>query len=68
MPVSRKSRSLYPSEYRFMLDTWYPALRHSDYRITYKVKPFDVAEAKEIIKTKPQQAQSGGNVPGGSDL
>lgn len=38
-----------------MLDTWYPALRHSDYRITYKVKPFDVAEAKEIIKTKPQQ-------------
>ena len=51
----QKIKKLYPSEYRFMLDTWYPALRHSDYRITYKVKPFDVAEAKEIIKTKPQQ-------------
>lgn len=51
----QKIKKLYPSEYRFMLVTWYPALRHSDYRITYKVKPFDVAEAKEIIKTKPQQ-------------
>ena len=51
----QKIKKLYPSEYRFMLDTWYPALRHSDYHITYKVKPFNVAEAKEIIKTKPQQ-------------
>lgn len=50
-----KIKAAYPAEYRFMLDTWYPALRHSDYHITYKVKPFDVAEAKEILKTKPQQ-------------
>lgn len=49
-----KMKSTYPSEYRFMLDTWYPALRHTDYHITYKVKPFDVEEAKEILKTKPQ--------------
>lgn len=50
-----KIKKQYPTEYRFMLTTWYPALRHSDYHITYKVKPFDVAEAKEILKTKPQQ-------------
>ena len=50
-----KIKKQYPDEYRFMLSTWYPALRHSDYHITYKVKPFDVAEAKEILKTKPQQ-------------
>lgn len=50
-----KIKKLYPDEYRFMLATWYPALRHSDYHITYKVKPFDVAEAKEVLKTKPQQ-------------
>lgn len=50
-----KIKKQYPSEYRFMLDTWYPALRHSDYHITYQVKPFNVEEAKEIIKTKPQQ-------------
>lgn len=51
----KKIKTLYPKQYRYMLDNWYPALRHSDYHITYKVKPFDVAEAKEIIKTKPQQ-------------
>ena len=50
-----KIKKQYPSEYRFMLDTWYPALRHSDYHITYKVKPFNVEEAKQLIKTKPQQ-------------
>ena len=50
-----KIKKQYPSEYRFMLDTWYPALRHSDYHITYKVKPFNVEEAKEVLKTKPQQ-------------
>ena len=50
-----KIKKQYPSEYRFMLDTWYPALRHSDYHITYKVKPFSVEEAKEVLKTKPQQ-------------
>ena len=50
-----KIKKQYPSEYCFMLDTWYPALRHSDYHITYKVKPFNVEEAKEIIKSKPQQ-------------
>lgn len=45
----------YPENYRFMLDTWYPALRHSDYVVTYSVRPFTAEEAKEILKTKPQQ-------------
>lgn len=45
----------YPKDYRFMLDTWYPALRRSDYRVNYTVRPFDVEEAKQIIRTKPQQ-------------
>lgn len=38
-----------------MLDSWYPALRHSDYVVSYSVRPFSVEEAKEIMKTKPQQ-------------
>ncbi len=50
-----KIKSTYPADYRFMLDTWYPALRRSDYRVNYVVRPFDVDEAKRIIKTKPQQ-------------
>lgn len=45
----------YPDDYRIMLDSWYPALRHSDYVVTYSVRPFSVEEAKEILKTKPQQ-------------
>lgn len=48
-------KTTYQSEYRFMLDNWYPALRHSDYVVTYSVRPFSVDEAKEILKTKPQQ-------------
>lgn len=37
----------YPEDYRFMLDNWYPALRHSDYVVKYTVRPFSVEEAKE---------------------
>lgn len=47
-------KSQYPEEYRTMLATWYPALRHSDYTITCTVRPFSVDEAKALIKTKPQ--------------
>lgn len=50
-----KIKSSYPKDYRFMLDTWYPALRRSDYRVNYTVRPFDVEEAKQVIRTKPQQ-------------
>lgn len=51
----RKIKQEYPEEYRFMLATWYPALRHSDYHITYRVRPFSVEEAKLKIKTNPRQ-------------
>ncbi len=47
-------KSRYPEQYRFMLSTWYPGLRHSDYIISCTVRPFSVEEAKEIIKTRPQ--------------
>lgn len=49
-----KLKQQYPAQYRNLLTTCYPALRHSDYHITYKVKPFDVEKAKAIMKTKPQ--------------
>lgn len=50
-----KIKLTYPDDYRFMLENWYPALRHSDYVVSYSVRPFTVEEAKEIMKTKPQQ-------------
>lgn len=49
-----KIKTTYPDEYKYMLTNWYPALRHSDYHITYKVKPFNVDEARQLIHTQPQ--------------
>lgn len=47
-------KSQYPEDYKFMVETWYPALRHSDYEVTYVVRAFNVEEAKELLYTKPQ--------------
>lgn len=40
--------------YRKLLQEYYPALRRNDYTISYVSRNFDVTEAREIIKTKPQ--------------
>ena len=40
--------------YFFMLKEWYPALRHSDYKVKYVVGGISVDEGKEIIKKRPQ--------------
>lgn len=42
-----KIKKLYPSEYRFMLNTWYPYLRHTDYHIAYRVKRVEEIEVKK---------------------
>lgn len=41
--------------YRYVLNTIFPSLRRSEYRIDYTVREFTVAEGREIIKTRPQQ-------------
>ena len=41
--------------YAMLLQDCYPALRHSDYTVRYVVRGFNVEEAKQIIKTRPQQ-------------
>lgn len=51
----QRIKTLYPDDYRFMLDAWYPALRHSDYVVHYTVRAFTVDEARELLRTKPQQ-------------
>ncbi len=49
-------KSTYPAEYRFMLENFYPALRHTDYRIAYNIRGFsDVDEIESIMKTQPQK-------------
>lgn len=49
-----KIRSLYPELYRQLLQTVYPALRHSDYSVAYVVRAYtDVEEAKRILQVQP---------------
>ena len=49
-------KKAYPAEYKFMLQTWYPALRRTDYRIVYTIRNYlDVDEIRRILHTAPQK-------------
>lgn len=51
-----KIKRSYPDEYDFLLKNCYPALRHTDYRITYTVRTFsDAQEIRRIMLTQPQK-------------
>ena len=53
-PKEWKLKSTYPKEYRFLLETCYPALRHSDYKIVYKIRTYtDIEELKRVFKEAP---------------
>ena len=55
-PKNRKIQVDYPEQYQFLLQTVYPALRHSDYRIEYTIRGFsDLAEIAEIMRTQPSK-------------
>ncbi|MBC8591961.1 DUF3868 domain-containing protein [Oscillospiraceae bacterium N12] len=51
----RIARLVGSETYRFLLTECYPALRHSDYTVSYTVRGFNLEETKEIINTHPQQ-------------
>ena len=44
----------YPETYTYILEKWLPALRHSDYVISYVVRAFTVEQAKQVLKTNPK--------------
>ena len=53
-PKEWKLKSTYPEEYKFLKETCYPALRHSDYKIVYKIRTFtDINELKRIFAESP---------------
>jgi tetratricopeptide (TPR) repeat protein len=55
-PKEAYMKKKFPAEYKFMLETWYPALRHTEYRITYEVKRFDdLDKIREVMRTKPNR-------------
>lgn len=46
----------FPEQYAFMLANIYPALRHSDYNVTYVVRNYtDVSEIAQVMATAPQK-------------
>lgn len=50
----RQIRARYPQSYRTLLEDCYPALRRTDYRIDYVIRGFNADEAKQVIRTRPQ--------------
>lgn len=51
-----KLQRTYPGEYRFLLQTVYPGLRHSDYTIEYTIREYtDVAEIAATLRTTPHK-------------
>ena len=55
-PKEAKLKTTYPEEYRFLLATVYPGLRHSDYTIEYTIRSFtDANEIGRIFRTAPQK-------------
>lgn len=51
---NEKIRQTWPVQYKFILDTWYPALRHSDYTVQYKIRTMSDREAAKLLHTQPQ--------------
>lgn len=51
----RIARFVGSETYRFLLRECYPALRHSDYTVSYTVRGFDLEETRDLIYTCPQQ-------------
>ena len=51
----RRLRAEYPEAYRYLLQECFPSLRHSDYKVEYTVRGFDVEEARQLIWKEPQK-------------
>lgn len=51
----RQMKTRYPAQWKQLLADVFPTLRHSDYRVSYTIRPFTVEEARDIIRSKPQQ-------------
>lgn len=53
-PKNAEIQTRYPAEYKFLLDSIYPALRHSDYTVKYRIRTYvDIDELKAVYRTNP---------------
>ncbi len=55
-PKNSAIQQTYPEEYKLMLDSVYPGLRHSDYTVKYRIKAYaTVEELLEVFKSTPER-------------
>ena len=55
-PKEWRLKTRYPDEYKFLLATVYPGLRHSDYTIEYTIRHYsDPEEIRAIMAVAPQK-------------
>ncbi len=55
-PKEWRIKKNYPDDYKFMLAQFYPALRHTDYRIDYNIRQFnDIEEIRRVFATAPSK-------------
>lgn len=53
-PKEWKIKQTYPKEYKFMLQNFYPPLRHTNYKVSYTVRSYsDPYEILRIMKVRP---------------
>lgn len=55
-PDSRneKIKATWPEQYKFIHETWYPALRHSDYTVQYRIRTMSDRQAATLLHSQPQ--------------
>ncbi|MDE7142169.1 MAG: DUF3868 domain-containing protein, partial [Muribaculaceae bacterium] len=55
-PKDAEMKRRYPAEYKIILDSVYPALRHSDYTVKYRIRTFvDIEELKRVYASTPDR-------------
>lgn len=55
-PKDAAIKKMYPKQYKLLLDSVYPGLRHSDYKVLYRIKTYqDIEELKEAYAKTPER-------------
>lgn len=55
-PKDNAIKRQFPKEYKLILDSVYPALRHSDYTVRYKIRTYvDIEELKRVYRDNPER-------------
>ena len=55
-PKDNAIKRQFPKEYKLILDSVYPGLRHSDYTVRYKIRTYiDIDELKRVFNENPER-------------